>query len=170
LKKKRSRPKQIGIDEKTVGRGHDYLTIVSNLVKGTVEYIADDRKKESLDGYFKRRSEKFLHRIEAIATDIWDPYIASIRDYIPDFNTKLVFDRYHLMVHMIEAVDDVRKREHWKLKRIGDETLTGSKYMWLYSRENLPDKHKARFRSLSAMHLKTSLAWAIKERFRDIWN
>lgn len=170
LKKKRSRPKQIGIDEKTVGRGHDYVTIVSNLVKGTVEYIADDRKKESLDGYFKRRSEKSLHRIEAIATDIWDPYIASIRDYVPDYNTKLVFDRYHLMVHMIKAVDDVRKREHWKLKRIGDETLTGSKYIWLYSRENLPDKHKARFRSLKGMHLKTSRAWAIKESFRDLWN
>jgi transposase len=170
LKRRKSRSKQIGIDEKTVGRGHDYVTIVSDLTKGTVIYIADDRKKESLDGYFRRRTEKSLHRIEAIATDIWDPYIASIRQYVPNSDTKLVFDRYHLMVHMIKAVDTVRKREHWKLKRVGDETLTGSKYTWLYSRENLPDKHKARFRSLKGKHLKTMRAWAIKESFRDLWN
>jgi transposase len=170
LKKRKSRAKQIGIDEKTVGRGHDYVTIVSDLAKGAVVYIAEDRKKESLDGYFSRRTKKSLQRIEAIATDIWDPYIASIRDYVPDYHTKLVFDRYHLMVHMMKAVDTVRKREHWKLKRIGDETLTGTKYTWLYSRENLPERHKARFRSLKGKHLKTARAWAIKESFRDLWN
>jgi len=170
LKKRKSRPKHIGIDEKTVGRGHDYVTIVNDLIKGTVIYIADNRKKESLDGYFERRTEKSLNRIEAIATDIWDPYIASIFEYVPNADTKLVFDRYHLMVHMIKAVDTVRKREHWRLKRIGDETLTGSKYTWLYSRENLPEKHKARFRSLKGKHLKTARAWAIKESFRDLWD
>jgi transposase len=78
------------------------------------------------------------------------------------------YSRY--MVHMMKAVDTVRKREHWKLKRIGDETLTGTKYTWLYSRENLPQRHKARFRSPRGEHLKTARAWAINESFRDLWN
>jgi transposase len=58
LKKRKSRPKQIGIDEKTVGRGHDYVNIVSDLTNGTFINIADGMKKESLDGYFKGRTKK----------------------------------------------------------------------------------------------------------------
>jgi integrase len=91
-------------------------------MRGTVVYIAEDRKKESLDGYFSRGTKKSLQRIEAIATDIWDPYIASIRDYVPDYHTKLVFDRYHLMVHIMKAVDTVRKREHCNKEKVSAST------------------------------------------------
>jgi len=169
LKKKRRRAKQIGVDEKTAGRGHDYVTIVSDLKRATVEYVGDDRRQESLDGYFALLSPKACKKIEAIAVDIWDPFLASIREHVPEAEEKIVFDRYHLMVHMIKAVDEVRKEEHRTLKKTGDETLTGSKYLWLYSRENLPERHKDRFQSLKGMHLKTARAWAIKESFRDLW-
>ena len=169
LKKKKRRARRIGVDEKTAGRGHDYVTIVSDLKGATVEYVGDGRRKESLDGYFSLLSPKSRQKIEAIAMDIWDPYLASIREHVPEAEEKIVFDRYHLMVHMIKAVDDVRKEEHRELKKMGDETLTGSKYIWLYSRENLPQRHKQRFQSLKTRHLKTARAWAIKESFRDLW-
>jgi len=128
LKKKRQQARQIGVDEKTAGRGHDYVTVVNDLKRSTVEYVGDACKK-----------------IKAIAVDIWDPYLASIREHVPNSDEKIVFDRYHLMVHMIKAVDEVRKEEHRALKKTGDEALTGSKYIWLYSKENLPDIHKKRF-------------------------
>lgn len=73
------------------------------------------------------------------------------------------------MTHMIKAVDEVRKEEHRELKRAEDETLTGSKYLWLYSKENVPDKYKSRLRNLSRQNLKTGRAWAIKESFRELW-
>jgi transposase len=169
LKKKRRRVRQIGVDEKTAGRGHDYVTIVNDLEEGTVDYVGDDRRKESLDKYFDLLSPQARGKIEAIAVDIWDPYLASIREHVPDSESKIVFDRYHLMVHIIKAVDQVRKQEHRKLKENGFETLTGSKYLWLYSKENLPDIHRDRFESLRGMHLKTARAWALKESFRDLW-
>jgi transposase len=169
LKKKRRQARQIGVDEKTAGRGHDYVTVVNDLKRSTVEYVGDGRRKESLDDYFALLSPKACKKIEAIAVDIWDPYLASIREHVPDSEEKIVFDRYHLMVHMIKAVDEVRKEEHRALKKTGDEALTGSKYIWLYSKENLPDIHKQRFQNLKGMHLKTARAWAIKESFRDLW-
>jgi len=167
--KKKRQPKQIGVDEKTAGGGHDYVTVVCDLEQATVEYVGDDRKKESLDGYFATVSKKARERIEAIAVDIWDPFLASIWEHVPEAEEKIVFDRYHLMTHMVKAVDEVRKDEHRELKKVGDERLTGSKYLWLYSRENLPDKHKQRFQSLKQMHLKTGRAWAIKESLRELW-
>ena len=77
--------------------------------------------------------------------DIWDPYIASVKAQIPQAEDKIVFDRYHLMTHMGKAMDEARKKEHRALKQIGDETLTGSKYLWLYAEENFPKKHEEWF-------------------------
>jgi transposase len=95
--------------------------------------------------------------------------LASIRAYVPEAEEKIVFDRYHLMTYMVKAVDEVRKEEHRELKKAGDERLTGSKYLWLYSKENIPDKHKAWWRSLRRQNLKVARAWAIKESFRELW-
>jgi transposase len=160
---------RIGVDEKSVGKGHTYVTVVCDLKASTVEYIADDRKQASLEGYFQGLSPKQKEGIEAVAMDIWDPYIASVKTHLPHAEDKIVFDRYHLMTHMGKAVDQVRKKEHRAFKQLGQETLTGSKYLWLYAEENLPEKHKERFSVLKKMKLKTARAWAIKESLRDLW-
>jgi transposase len=161
---------RIGVDEKSVGKGHTYMTLVCDLEASTVEYIAEDRKQTSLDGYFQGLSQEQKEGIEAVAMDIWDPYIASVRTHLPQAEDKIVFDRYHLMTHMGKAVDEVRKKEHRVLKQVGNETLTGSKYLWLYAQENLPEKHEERFSVLKKMKLKTARAWAIKESLRDLWS
>lgn len=161
---------RIGVDEKSVGKGHKYVTLVCDLAAGTVEYLADDREQGSLDGYYQGLSEEQRHGIEAVAMDLWDPYIASTKSYVPEAEDKIVFDRYHLMTHMGKAVDTVRKQEHRVLQQVGDETLTKSKYLWLYSEENLPEKHWERFEGLKTSHLKTARAWAIKESLRDLWD
>ena len=101
-----------------------------------MEYVADDRKQTSLDGYFAGLSEQQREGIEAVAIDIWDPYLASIKAHVAHAEDKIVFDRYHLMTHMGKAVDDVRKKEHRNLEKEGDDTLIGSKYLWLYARES----------------------------------
>jgi transposase len=161
---------RIGIDEKSVGKGHTYMTLVCDLDTSTVEYISEDRKQTSLDGYFEGLSWEQREGIEAVALDIWDPYIASVKVHVPQAEDKIVFDRYHLMTHMGKAVDEVRKKEHRALKQRGNETLTGSKYLWLYGEENLPEKHEQRFSVLKQMKLKTARAWAIKESLRDLWS
>jgi len=161
---------RIGIDEKSVGKGHTYMTLVCDLDTSTVEYISEDRKQTSLDGYFEGLSYEQREGIKAVALDIWDPYIASVKAHLPQAEDKIVFDRYHLMTHMGKAVDDVRKKEHRALKQMGNETLTGSKYLWLYGEENLPEKHEQRFSVLKQMNLKTARAWAIKESLRDLWS
>ena len=55
---------------------------------------------------------------------------------------KIVYDRFHVMKHMLEAVDSVRKWEHRRLHAEGDETLARTKYLWLYSELHFPRKHE----------------------------
>lgn len=169
-RKKRGVVKKMGVDEKSLGKGHNYLTLIYDLERSTVEHIEDERKKESLDGYFRQMKPAQRAKIKAIATDIWDPYLASIREHVPGYEKKLVFDRYHLMTHMVKAVDMVRKQEHRDLRGEGNEILSGTKYLWLYSRENLPAKKRRAFSALRKLRLRTGRAWAIKEEVRRLWS
>jgi len=162
--------RQIGVDEKAAAKGHTYLTLVCDLDEGTVEHIAEDRKTESLNGYYKGLSKEQLAGIEAVAMDMWEPYINATLDHVPDAAGKIVFDRFHVMGYVGKAVDTVRKQEHRVLMASGDETLKGSKYLWLYSRENVPDRRRNEFNALKRQELKVGRAWAIKEALRRLWH
>ena len=90
-------PARIGVDEKSAGRGQDYITVVSDLDRGTVDYLVDERRQASLDSYFDRFTAEQRAGIEAVAMDMWEPYINSARANLEDADEKIVFDRYHLM-------------------------------------------------------------------------
>jgi transposase len=169
-RKERRVPTLVGVDEKAAAKGHRYMTLVCDLERATVEYIAEERKQASLDGYFEALSEDERGQIKAVAMDMWEPYVNSVCAHLPDAEEKIVFDRFHIMKHMVEAVDTVRKREHRALQAEGLDLLTGSKYLWLYSQENLPERHRERFVALKATNLKTGRAWAIKESLRALWH
>jgi transposase len=163
-------PAHLGVDEKAAGRGQDYITVVSDVDAGTVVHIADERRKASLDGYFDTLAPDQLARIEAVAMDMWEPYATSVRAHLDDADAKIVFDRYHIMAHMGAAVDTVRKTENRRLRADGNDALVGTKYLFLYASENLPERHADRFDALRDSDLKTSRAWAIKEDLRWLWD
>lgn len=162
--------RRIGVDEKAAAKGHRYLTLVCDLERGTVEHIAEDRKKESLETYYRSLSQEQRAGIEAVAMDMWVPYVEATRAHLAGADGKIVFDRFHVMGYVGKAVDTVRKQEHRQRMAEGDETLTGSKYLWLYSRENLPESRKAEFAALRRTELKVGRAWAIKEALRQLWH
>lgn len=162
--------RRIGVDEKAAAKGHRYLTLVCDLDKGTVEHVGEERKQATLDGYYAGLSKKQLNGIEAVAMDMWEPYIQATLARVPDAAKKIVFDRFHVMGHVGKAVDKVRKQEHRTLMAEDDETLKGSKYLWLYSRENVPESRRAEFALLRRQNLKVGRAWAIKESLRRLWH
>ena len=162
--------RRIGVDEKAAAKGHHYLTLVCDLDEGTVEYIAEDRTQESLAGYYAGLTPEQLNGLQAVAMDMWEPYIQATRAKVPEAAEKIVFDRFHVMGHIGKAVDTVRKHEHHALMESGDETLKGSKYLWLYSRENVPERRQDEFAALLRQELKVGRAWAIKEALRRLWH
>jgi transposase len=168
-RKKARLVRRIGVDEKAAAKGHRYLTLVCDLDEGTVEHIAEDRKQESLDGYYAGLTKEQLDGLEAVAMDMWEPYIQATLAKVPDAAEKIVFDRFHIMGYVGKAVDTVRKQEHRELMELGDETLKGSKYLWLYSRENVPERRRNEFATLRRQELKVGRAWAIKEALRCLW-
>jgi transposase len=163
-------PKQIGVDEKAIAKGHRYMTLVCDLEGSTVEYIGEERTEASLAAYFNAFPEAQRAGIEAISLDMWPAYINACRDKVPGADGKMVFDRFHIMRHVVDAVDKVRKLEHKTLMQAGDSTLARSKYLWLTNAANLTDKARERFAELKDAELKTGRAWALKEALRELWD
>jgi transposase len=168
--RKKGHPSVIGIDEKSYRKGHKYITLVYDMINNGVDYIAYDRKKESLDGYYEELNEEELSSISAVSMDMWDPFMSSTVEYVPDAASKIVFDRFHVMKHVNEAVDTTRKVENRELKERGIMDLNGSRYIWLYSSENLPDRYRERYNELKRSDLLTGKAYSMKENIRNLWN
>lgn len=124
-------PEGAGVDEKSFAKGHRYETLVYKMDTGTVEYVGYNRDQKSLEEYYKQFTVEERKKVTAVAMDMWDPYIAATKAYIPDLDKKIVFDRYHIMRIVGDAVDKVRKQEHRALMEKGNDILKGTKYLWL---------------------------------------
>jgi transposase len=132
--------------------------------------VAPERTGESVIRCFGRFSVNDLEGIKAVAMDMWQPFIRTMSLLLPQAHTKIVFDRFHIVAHMNDAVDMVRRRENRQLRERGDERLVGSKHLWLYGAESVPDESFNDFFALRCANLKTSRAWAIKETLRYLWD
>jgi transposase len=119
-----------------------------------VLYLADDRKQESLDGFWPTLTAAQRDGIAAVAMDMWEPYVQSTLAHLPGADSKIVFDKFHVVKHLHDAVDQVRRAEHRALKRAEDDRLTGSRA----------------FRALQRQDLQVARAWTLKERFRAFWD
>ena len=168
-RKARRVPARLGIDEKAIRKGHHYETVVVDLDTGTVEAVLDERTQASLEAYYRQFTEEELATIEAIAMDMWEPYVLATHACVPGAATKIVFDKYHAVRTVTAAVDEVRRTEHQALRAQKDERLTGTKYLWLWNAENVPEWRRAEFDALKGAALKTGRAWAIKEALRGFW-
>lgn len=160
----------VGVDEKAFRKGHRYVTVVTDLDRGRVLYVAEDRKQTSLDGFWKTLSAEQLASIEGVALDMWDPYERSIRAHLPDAERKIVYDKFHVAKHLGEAVDRVRRAENKALRAEGDDRLVGTKYRWLRNPDNFERKQWRQFGRLRHGHLKTARAWALKEQAMSLWD
>ena len=157
----------VGIDEKNFGRGHDYVSVLTDIDGRRVLEVAPGRTREAADSLWNTLSDPQRRQVRAVAMDMWPAFLGSAAEHVPQ--AAVVHDKFHISQHLGEAVDRVRRAEHQQLRRAGDERLTGSRYLWLTKEENLSAERKAAFQDLKDSSLKTSKAWAIRELFRDFW-
>ena len=154
------------VDEKAVGRGHDYVTVVTGLIGGEphVLYVGDGRDEAALNGFWEWLGVEGCARIRAVSMDMSPAYQSSVRRYCP--RAELIFDPFHLMKMLNGAVDEVRRQEAVLGTGTERTALKQTRQMWLWGEENLPERHAARFEALKDSTLKTARAWRIKELWR----
>jgi len=154
------------VDEKAVGRGQDYVTVVTGVVGGEphVLYVGDGRDEAALNGFWEWLGPEACARIKAVSMDMSQSYQNSTRRYCPDAD--LIFDPFHMMKMLNKAVDEVRRQEVVLGSGAERMALKQTRQMWLWGEENLPERHAARFETLKDSTLKTARAWRLKELWR----
>jgi transposase len=161
----------VGVDEKSFQRRHEYVTVVTDLTTPRVLYVADDRKRESLEGFWALGlTDAQRAQIAGVAMDMWEPYVQATLARIPDAAQKIVFDKFHVAQHLNEGVDRVRRAEHRALRAQGDDRLAGTKYSWLRHPDAFSAAAWRDFHALRTSDLKVARAWALKETVMRLWD
>jgi transposase len=160
--------KYLGMDEKSFKRGQSYITLLTDLEQSRVLEVVEERTTAAAGQLWNTLSPEQKQTVEAVAVDMWEPFIKTIAEQVPEAD--IVHDKFHVSKYLGEAVDKVRRTEHKELMAQGDETLKGSRQLWLYNPENFSAEQADEFSALKDLHLKVARAWAAKELFSRFWN
>lgn len=167
-RKTRRLPTALGVDETSYQKRHEYVTIVNDL-GGGVEYVADGRGEEALAAYYAQFDEEERAAVKVVAMDMHAPYISATKKYVPGASRKIAFDKFHVAKHLGDAIDRVRREEHSQLQQVGDNSLKGTRYLWL---RNPVEMTEAKWQSLEALRpsvVRTGRAWTLKEAAMELW-
>jgi len=172
-RRKRQEVRNIGIDETSYQKRHEYVTVILDKDRDSVIDVLDDRKAETVETWLEMQENSDLSALESISMDMWDPYIKAVKNKIPEAEKKIVFDRFHVSKHFNQALDKVRRREHNAfIKQAGESPLSKSRFQWLtnsHRTDNRTGKRKT-FMGLSRLNLETAKAWRIKEMANSLWD
>lgn len=162
-------PEHLSIDETSFQKHHEYVTVVTDQSTGAVLWVGEDRKAASLNAFFASLDADQLFRIRTVSLDMWAPFIASIRENLPDAMSKICFDRFHVQQIISRALDQVRRAEHRIMLLEGESVLTGTKYVWLRNPEHMPRSEKQLMASIQHYATKTSRAWRLVQIAAGMW-
>ena len=157
----------IGVDEISRRKGHVYHTQVYDLSQKRLLWSGDGRDADALRRFFRELGPERCAGIQGVCCDMWAPYAEVIREMLP--NATLVFDKFHIIRHLLEAVNTVRKEEAAELKKTQPDLLTDTRYIFLKNPENLTDRQRVRLSFLERLNLKINRAYLLKELFKQVW-
>jgi transposase len=168
--KRRQPPlRQMGIDEIYRGKKGKFLTVVCNLETGEPLWFGKERKQETLDEYF--RSElvsRQRKRIEAACVDMWEPFRLSIERWAPQ--CKIVYDKFHILQHANDAIDEVRKAEFFRQGRKKRGLIKGKKWLLQSRWKNLTPSRRGELNRLFALNRRVFKAYLLKESLERLWD
>src|SRR5271169_6798703 len=158
---------QIGVDETSKSKGHDYVSLFVDLAKKRTIFVAEGKGSETMTAFAKDFKERHgdPQSITDVSIDMSPAFIKGVEENLP--NAAITFDKYHIMKIINAAVDNVRKaetKEQWLLR--------GQRYLFLKNRENLTESQLKTLQNIESMpriNLKTVKAYHIRENFQEIY-
>jgi len=158
----------IGIDEVSRRKGQTYLTVVYDLERRVLLWVGDDRTEEAVRPFFTEEMGKRRCRtLRVVCMDMWAPYAKLVRDHA--VNAQILFDRFHIVKHLNEAVDAAR-RELWRqLTTKQRVSFKGTRWLLLKNPWNLNTGQKERLSTLVRWNSPLVRAWYLKESFQLFW-
>jgi len=158
----------LAVDEISIRKGHTYMTVVMDYLTGRVIWMGMGRRADTLMKFFDGMTEDQIEKLEAIAMDMWDPYIKAVETRAP--HVKIVFDLFHMVKEFNKIIDRVRIDEYNKASDSDKCVIKGSKYLLLKNPENMKkNEEKEHFDRLLALNKTISKVMILKDTLKLIW-
>jgi len=162
-------PKVIGIDEISIRRGHTYRIVVSDLLRRRpIWFGGQDRSEASLELFYQQLGTKKSQAIYLAVMDMWKPFKNATVKHAPD--AAILFDKFHVLSHLGEALDQVRKSEYARLTGKDRQFIKGQKYTLLSHRANLTLDGRRSLAKLLQANQRLNIAYLLKESFGQLWD
>lgn len=161
-------PKAIGIDELSIKKGQTYRIVVSDLVRRRPIWFGGvDRSEESLDRFYEGLEAKKVAGIQLAVMDMWRAFESSTVKHAPQ--AAILYDKFHVMRHLGQALDTVRKQEYKRLTERDRSFIKGQKYTLLSRKENLTLEGRQALKKLLDANKRLHTAYVLKESFGQLW-
>jgi transposase len=163
------KPRVIGVDEISIRKGHNYRVIVSDLERGRPIWVGGEgRKEEDFDHFFAEWEKFRTSRIKLVVMDMWKPFFKSVTKNIP--KARIIYDKFHIIRHLNDALDKVRKSEYHRLAGEDRTFIKGQRYTLLSRRENLTLEGRRSLKKLLKVNKRLNVAYLLKESFVQLWD
>jgi transposase len=164
-------PKVIGIDEIAIRKGHTYRIVVSDLERRRVIWFGgQDRSEARTDLFYAWLGRKKSKQIRLAVMDRWKPFRTSTLKGEHAPQAQILFDKFHVLRHLNEALDQVRKSEYARLRGQDRQVIKGQKYTLLSRRENLSLDGRRALQKLLRANKRLHTAYLLKEAFGQLWD
>ena len=165
----RPAPKVIGIDELSIRKGHTYRIVVSDLLRRRpIWFGGQDRSEASMAEFYQWLGPKKCAQPRLAVMDMWKPFRMATAKHAPE--AAILFDKFHIMRHLGEALDRVRKQEYARLTGSRRRFIKGQKYALLTHRENLDLEGRRALKELLWINRRLNVAYLLKESFGQLWD
>ena len=162
-------PRVIGIDEIAIRKGHTYRIVVSDLLRGRpIWFGGKDRSEASMSEFYAWLGKRKNSRIRLAVMDMWKPFRLATAAHAPQ--AAILFDKFHVMRHLGEALDHVRKSEYGRLAGRDRRYIKGQKYTLLSRKENLTLDGRKALKALLSANKRLNTAYVLKESFGQLWS
>lgn len=164
-------PTVIGVDEISIRKGHTYRIVVSDLNRGRpIWFGGQDRSEASMDLFYAWLGPRKCRKIRLVVMDMSKAFRASARKAGHAPQAGILYDKWHVLNHLSEAMDQVRKSEYARLSGDDRRFIKGHRYTLLSHWENLSLEGQEALRLLFKANRRLNKAYLLKESFDQLWD
>lgn len=158
----------IGVDETSYKHGHRYITVVTNHMTGRVVWVGKGKSADTLGEFFQLLGPKRAAKIEVITMDMSAGFLKAIKEYAP--NADIVFDRFHVVKLLLDAIDEIRRNEWRNSSGEPKEALKKTRHALFRNPKHRTPKDDEAIARVNSTNGRLSRAYQLRVDFEDFWD
>jgi transposase len=149
-------------------KGQHFWAVLSDLVRGEVIGLQQDRSEDSLRMLLKDQMDaRQRAAVEAVCSDMHRPYRNVVAEVLP--RAEVVFDKFQVCQHASNALDDVRRQEFFRAGRVMRQHGRGKRWLLLRRWKTVRGSKRAELQALFAVNRRLFKAYVLREQLDRLW-